>query len=259
MLVAFFNSVQSQNSKTGIIQYNHIDNHYGVSYNSYLVFNQSKSYFVTAKDSLGLSNSSTGINNNRDEELIVEAVDFKDVKKTRKNGLQVYLDKITDSIYFVNAFTLTSKMVYAKEDIPKIKWVLENETKKIGDFKCKKATTKFRGRDYTCWYTEEIPLPYGPWKLQGLPGIILEAKSNDGYFGINFKKVKYPEEKISVPSSENILLSNKEKFITFNDYKLLQKKHIVSKENLLKVMAQKYNVQVDPYNEKENFLEVFGF
>lgn len=260
IMFAFLSSMHSQNSKTGIIHYNHIDKHYGVSYNSYLVFNQSKSYFVTAMDSLGLSNSSIETNNNPDVELIVEAVDFNEVKKTRREGLQVYLDKITDSIYFANAFTLTSKMIYAKEEIPKIKWDLGNETKKIGGFDCKKATANFRGRDYVCWYTEEIPLPYGPWKLQGLPGIILEATSKDAYFEINFKKIKYPEKNISVPSSKNTLLKKAGgKFISFNDYKLLQKKHIKYKSNLIKIMEKKHKVQGFPFDEKENFLEVFGF
>jgi len=37
---------------------------------------------------------------------------------------------------------------------------------------CHKATTRFRGRDYIAWYTEEIPFPYGPFKFGGLPGLI---------------------------------------------------------------------------------------
>jgi hypothetical protein len=40
---------------------------------------------------------------------------------------------------------------------------------------CKKATTNFRGRYWEAWYTEEIPIGQGPWKLCGLPGMILKA------------------------------------------------------------------------------------
>ncbi|RQE01044.1 GLPGLI family protein, partial [Prevotella intermedia] len=42
---------------------------------------------------------------------------------------------------------------------------------------CKKATTNFRGRYWEVWYTEDIPISQGPWKLCGLPGMILKANS----------------------------------------------------------------------------------
>lgn len=257
-LVVFFNFMQSQNSKTGLIHYNHIDNHHGVSYNSYLVFNESTSYFVTSKDSLGLSNSTVKSNDKGGEEIIVEATGFIDVSKTRKDGLQVYLSKTTDSIYFVNAFSLTSKLIYGKEEIPKLKWELKDELKDIGGFVCKKAVANFRGREYVCWYSEEIPLPYGPWKLQGLPGIILEAKSSDGFFEIIFKKIKYPEQNVSVPSSSNTLLKNGKNFISFEDYKMLQAQYIMKTDNTLRLLAKKHGVQVNPFSESDNFLEVLG-
>lgn len=258
ILIAFFNYTHSQNSKTGIIYYTHVDNHYRVSYNSYLVFNESTSYFVTAKDSLGLSNGSSKTDANNDEDMIVEVKDFNNVSKTRKEGLQVYLNKMTDSIYFVNAFSLTSPLIYAKEATPKLKWKFVNESKDIGGFSCKKAIANFRGREYICWYSEEIPLSYGPWKLQGLPGIILEARSNDGFFEIKFNKIKYPELNITVPSSYHALLRKGKTFISLEDYKLLQEKEILITDNNLRLLVKKHNVRVDPFSESDNFLEVFG-
>lgn len=257
-LLIIFNNVYSQNSKTGVIYYNHIDNHYGESYNSYLVFNQSASYFVTAKDSLGLSNGVVVTDDNGGD-LLVEVVDFDEVKKTRAEGLQVFVDKLVDSIYFVNAFTLSSEMIYSKEKTPKISWVFQKEIKKIGTFNCKKAIADFRGRKYSCWYTEGIPLPYGPWKLQGLPGLILEAKSEDGFFEIRFKKIKYPEDVVRVPSSKNQLLKKGTSFISLRDYKLKQQQSIKASDNSLKIQAKRFHILMDPFSEKDNFLEVFGF
>lgn len=59
---------------------------------------------------------------------------------------------------------------------PTIEWQIKPETKMIGSFACQKAIGSFRGRRYMVWFTPEIPLPIGPWKLGGLPGAILEAR-----------------------------------------------------------------------------------
>ena len=51
------------------------------------------------------------------------------------------------------------------------------------------ATTHFRGRDWKVWFSEEIPLPLGPWKLGGLPGLILAAHC-DGFLDIIASNIK---------------------------------------------------------------------
>ena len=51
----------------------------------------------------------------------------------------------------------------------------EDSTITVLGMECKKATTNFRGRYWEVWYTEDIPISQGPWKLCGLPGMILKA------------------------------------------------------------------------------------
>ena len=74
----------------------------------------------------------------------------------------------------------------------KIDWKIQEDTISIGNFKCKKAIGDFRGRSYIVWFTEEIPLPYGPWKLYGLPGLILQAEDTEKMFTVRFKSIEYP-------------------------------------------------------------------
>jgi GLPGLI family protein len=62
-----------------------------------------------------------------------------------------------------------------EEKIPKLKWDLLPQEKQIGNIKVKKARTLFRGRVYEAWYSLEYPFRFGPWKLQGLPGLIIEV------------------------------------------------------------------------------------
>jgi GLPGLI family protein len=66
-----------------------------------------------------------------------------------------------------------------------IQWKMINETKKIAGFNCKKAITRYKGRNYIVWYSEEIPTSIGPWKLHGLPGAILYATDTENYIQIS--------------------------------------------------------------------------
>lgn len=67
-----------------------------------------------------------------------------------------------------------------EEPIPDIKWNITNdETKVICGYNCNKATTSFRGRNWTAWYSEKIPIDNGPWKFGNLPGLILKIEDDD--------------------------------------------------------------------------------
>ena len=53
--------------------------------------------------------------------------------------------------------------------------MVPDSTKEILGYQCQMATTHFKGRQWIAWYTEDIPLNEGPWKLCGLPGLVLSA------------------------------------------------------------------------------------
>lgn len=65
-----------------------------------------------------------------------------------------------------------------QEELPVIDWKLSEKTKTVAGYLCRAATGDFRGRSYSVWYTEEIPVATGPWKLGGLPGAILYASAS---------------------------------------------------------------------------------
>jgi GLPGLI family protein len=106
-------------------------------------------------------------------------------------------------------------IVFLFEKIDKNKWTLFNETKQIGKYSCQKATTQFRGRDYTVWFTPDIPVRFGPWKLNGLPGLILEASDtlNEVYFFANSIELQTNSENLLNFVIPDHLLVNHEDFI----------------------------------------------
>ena len=69
-----------------------------------------------------------------------------------------------------------------EEPMPKIDWTIHADTATICGYSCQKATTHLYGRDYEAWFTPEIPRSDGPWKLHGLPGLILKAEDSQKHY-----------------------------------------------------------------------------
>ena len=63
------------------------------------------------------------------------------------------------------------------EATPDIAWTLSDDTLTVSGYLCQQATATFREVEWHVWYTEEIPSSAGPWRLRGLPGMIVEAKN----------------------------------------------------------------------------------
>lgn len=61
------------------------------------------------------------------------------------------------------------------EDIAKPRWEIQDSITNILGYDCIMATSQYRGRGWIAFFTPEIPIPEGPWKLIGLPGLILKA------------------------------------------------------------------------------------
>lgn len=81
---------------------------------------------------------------------------------------------------------------YQTEDI--VEWKLSEETKKIEDFSVQKATTNFGGRNWTAWFTKEIPFSEGPYKFTGLPGLIVSLEDSENQFSFSLIKSKKLEK-----------------------------------------------------------------
>ncbi|HMH24815.1 MAG TPA: GLPGLI family protein [Puia sp.] len=59
--------------------------------------------------------------------------------------------------------------------MPAMDWTISGDTATFGGLHCQKATGHFRGRDYIVWFCPDLPVHSGPWKLNGLPGVIVDA------------------------------------------------------------------------------------
>lgn len=75
--------------------------------------------------------------------------------------------------FFTKESLLTTYLI--EEEAPKINWKITKDTASFSGLHCQKATASFKGRNWVAWFAPELPFQSGPWKLNGLPGLIVEA------------------------------------------------------------------------------------
>lgn len=70
---------------------------------------------------------------------------------------------------------IASRIFAIKDPAQNIDWKILDSTKNIGGYICQQAVGNSHGRKYTAWFTTDLPYRFGPRRLNGLPGMILEA------------------------------------------------------------------------------------
>ena len=91
-------------------------------------------------------------------------------------------------------------------------WEIKSGTKQILGYNCMEAATEYRGRKYTVWFSPDFGIENGPFKFDGLPGLILEIKSLDGAVHIYAQKIARTTQEVVNPFS-------KESFISWEELK----------------------------------------
>lgn len=106
-----------------------------------------------------------------------------------------------------------AKDYYQYEELqPEFNWKLEEGTKDILGYNCKKATTQYRGRKYTAWYTTDIPINNGPYVFQGLPGLIMELEDSKNHYHFTVIAMDKKTADIYLRNEKEILLVKREQF-----------------------------------------------
>ncbi|PKV52826.1 GLPGLI family protein [Aquimarina sp. MAR_2010_214] len=145
--------------------------------------------------------------------------------KNLKNDLLVFRNTVYKTPYII------------EEPIPKIDWKLTSEKKEILNYPCQKAIGEFRGRTYHAWFTDKIPVSTGPYKFNGLPGLILEIQDTEKEISFTAFSVKN-----RTISTELLPPNNGEKVSSLTYFKKLRDigKEIEAeaKKEQLKIMAK---------------------
>lgn len=85
----------------------------------------------------------------------------------------VYSNFPKDKITVTGSFDM--ELWEYEEDLSYPVWTILSESKNILGYNCQKAMAIYKGREWTAWFCTDFPINFGPWKLHGLPGLILEV------------------------------------------------------------------------------------
>ncbi len=157
--------------------------------------------------------------------------DFGTARYEEKSGIRRSIRKDAQRTHLYKNFPIGSITVvdrvpfnnYIFEDTLNLQaWKLLPDTMSVLGYECKKATTYFRGRNYTAWYAPDIPVSDGPWKFGGLPGLILRVEDERNHHVFEAKGLKtikglrtiYLKQRLFVKTSLNKFLSLQKEYMS---------------------------------------------
>lgn len=124
------------------------------------------------------------------------------------------------------------KPYFYEEKRPLLEWKVLNDTLKIGGYTCQKAVTVFGNRKWEAWFATDLPLPEGPYKFHGLPGLILKIADSQKYWQFDVLRVAQVNKTIDINFLGKVPVSieSKAEF-------LKQKKY--NRDNRMQLMEQR--------------------
>ncbi|WKS96099.1 GLPGLI family protein [Riemerella columbina] len=108
--------------------------------------------------------------------------------KSKKAKISYIIEKITPEyqIFYYDKIGVDS---YKVADDRQLQWHILPEKEKIGEWETQKASLHFGGRQWTAWFSTEIPIPDGPYKFHSLPGIIVKIEDAKKDFSFELKGI----------------------------------------------------------------------
>ena len=194
LFLLFTVSLTYGQSQNGVVTYSFFAN--GAKNETKLSFNNNESIFTIKNNQINKKKVEVSAD---EEKSHINFNLWKDLPDNLGMLTDINKNLIIDHKFLPIDLTATKfETLFVKDTARIISWELLPQTKNITSFKCQKAQGNFRGRTYTVWFTNDIPVSMGPWKLNGLPGLILEATDSLNQFQFFAEKIELQMEVISI-------------------------------------------------------------
>lgn len=204
----------------GTVKYNFIDKWEKKEHISILQFNKQSSLFFYGRTTDG----------SEKKEWIETSPTTSEIEIADAEGWSNYYDFQAQKL--ISRDLIFSKFGLIEETTPNLNWKMTEFQKKVGSFDCQEAVCTFRGRTFHAWFTMNIPVATGPWKLSGLPGLILEAYDENKEYQFVFVSINLPSNDVT-PIIAPILGKKK---MTWEEFNIGRKKKLDELKN--SIMAE---------------------
>lgn len=137
-----------------------------------------------------------------------------------------------------------------EESLDLFNWELTGDTGTVCGYKSQKATCNFGGRSWIAWFTPELPYSDGPYKFNGLPGLIVKVSDTRNHYNFELIAINKPGPCVMIDiEDKNYILTTKQGFFkAFDSFRedITNRARQVSNDNdfvqtVAKNMAQNNN------------------
>lgn len=142
------------------------------------------------------------------DESVMDAVVYK-------SFLYVFKSYDSEQITVYDKAGMLDRGMYT-EPFLELVWEIDDSTKTVLGYECLMATASYHGRKWEAWFSPDIPIYDGPWKLHGLPGLILEATEESGHH-------RFVADGIEQSSQPIYPIYNKEKYDKMERFDMLRR------------------------------------
>lgn len=196
-----------------------------INYKSFLLDEREEYGCFLYEETTLITNSIKSYYYEKARDTIVQTISMGEIDNISSTySFTYYKDFLKKQIFFDRDYGL-KKVI--KDSTNLIDWEITEKFKKVMGYSCQEAIGKFRGRTYRAYFLKDIPISNGPFKFDGLPGIILKVQSDDGCVNIEAYEIEYNKDikqNFSNPFDEK-------KTATWHEFKEFYKKRVEKVRN----------------------------
>jgi len=166
---------------------------------------------------------------------------LSDPKVPKGSSLQIFKNYPKGYLTFIN-YIPPSTYRY-EENMQVFNWAISDDTSKAFGYKIQKATCDYGGRSWVAWFAPELPYSDGPYKFNGLPGLIVKLFDTRQHYFFELVSFSKPENLLMIDiEDEEYVKTTKNGFFQAEDNfreDIINRAKAIGADNIMQQMAAK--------------------